>query len=146
MTRKPRKRLVIDNRNLRGTRGSRELLLRYLVIGGLSIAIDVSLLFTLHSIAGVQISIATTIGFLVSLIFNFVCNRIAMAGSETEQVMRHAFRYGLLVVANLLITVAVVTGAHHVGVSYLLAKLAVVAASTCWNFVLYRRWVFTRSD
>ena len=57
--------------------------------------------------------------------------------------MRHAFRYGLLVMANLGITVAVVNGAEHIGVPYLFGKLAVVAASTCWNFVLYRRWVFT---
>jgi putative flippase GtrA len=129
-----------------GLRGSRALLFRYLVIGGLSIVIDVSLLYTLHSIVGVQLGVATTVAFLVSLIFNFICNRITMAGSETEQLMRHAFRYGLLVVANLGITVAVVTGAEHIGVSYLAGKLAVVAASTCWNFVLYRRWVFTDSE
>jgi putative flippase GtrA len=30
-------------------------------------------------------------------------------------------------------------------VPYVIGKLAVVAASTCWNFVLYRRWVFADS-
>jgi putative flippase GtrA len=134
---------VIDDKPLPvARRGSRALLLRYLVIGGLSIVIDVSLLYTLHSIVGVQLGVATTVAFLTSLVFNFICNRLTMAGSETEQLMRHAFRYGLLVVANLGITVAVVTGAEHIGVPYLVGKLAVVAASTCWNFVLYRRWVF----
>jgi putative flippase GtrA len=68
-----------------------------------------------------------------------------MAGTESEQLMRHAFRYGLLVLANLAITVGVVTGAEHVGVPYLVGKLVIVAASTCWNFVLYRRWVFAPS-
>ena len=125
------------------SRSSRALLLRYLVIGVLSIGIDVGLLYSLHSIVGVQLSIATTIAFLSSVVFNFLCNRITMARGQAEQLMRHAYRYGVLVVANLCITAAVVSGAAHIGVQYVIAKLAVVAASTCWNFVLYRRWVFT---
>jgi putative flippase GtrA len=138
---------VIDRtRGLFGARGSRALLSRYLVIGALSIVIDVGLLYLLHTVFDVQLGIATAVAFVASLIFNFICNRIAMAGSETERLVRHAFRYGLLVVANLCITVAVVTGAERIGVPYVIGKLAVVAASTCWNFVLYRRWVFARCD
>ena len=129
-----------------GAHSPRTLLVGYLVIGGGSVVIDVGLLFLLHSVVGVPLSIATAISFLVSLAFNFVCNRLAMAGSATKQLLRHAYRYGLLVVANLAVTVAVVTAAPRVGVPYLIAKLAVVAASTCWNFVLYRRWVFTGSS
>jgi putative flippase GtrA len=83
---------------------------------------------------------------VVSLVFNFVCNRSAMAGKASKQLVRHALRYALLVAANLAITVAVVTGAEHIGVPYLAGKLAVVAASTGWNFVLYRRWVFTEPE
>ncbi|HEY8282433.1 MAG TPA: GtrA family protein [Leifsonia sp.] len=124
------------------TRGSKVLLFRYLAIGIASIAIDVGLLYTLHSIVGVEVGIATAVAFLTSVVFNFICNRFAMAGGESAKLMRHAYRYGLLVVANLVITVVVVSGAAHVGIPYVIAKLAVVAASTCWNFVLYRRWVF----
>jgi len=140
------KSMVIDDRRELPAHGSKALLFRYLVIGGLSLVIDVGLLYVLHSIVGVQLGIATAVAFLVSLVFNFVCNRTAMAVSETEQLTRHAFRYGLLVVANLGIAVAVVTGAEHIGVPYVLGKLAVVAASTCWNFVLYRRWVFAQPE
>jgi putative flippase GtrA len=143
----PDRPMVIDNqRHAPRARESRPLLFRYLVIGGLSIAIDVSLLFGLHSVVGVRLSIATTVAFVVSMVFNFTCNRFAMAAGDTEQLTRHAFRYGLLVVANLAVTVAVVTGADHIGVPYVVGKLAVVAASTCWNFVLYRRWVFAQPE
>jgi putative flippase GtrA len=125
-----------------GSRGSAGLLFRYLVIGGGSVVIDVGLLYVLRSVIGVQLGIATAIAFLASLVFNFVCNRVAMAGGQTKQLGRHAYRYGLLVLANLGVTVAVVTGAAQIGVPYLVAKLLVVAAATVWNFVLYRRWVF----
>jgi putative flippase GtrA len=122
--------------------GSKASLIRYLLIGGASIVIDVGMLYTLHTVVGVQLSIATAVAFLSSVVFNFVCNRITMAGTQAQQLGRHAYRYGLLVVANLGITVASVTVAAHVGVPYVIAKLGVVAASTFWNFVLYRRWVF----
>lgn len=117
-------------------------LLRYLVIGGLSIVIDVGLLFVLHHYAKVSVGPATALAYVVSLLFNFMCNRVAMSAPGNTDMSRHALRYAILVVANLLITVTVVTGASHAGVPYLWAKVAVVAASTCWNFVLYRRWVF----
>jgi hypothetical protein len=52
-------------------------------------------------------------------------------------------RYASLVVANYVITLVVVTTAAHVSARYLVAKLAVVAGSTSWNFLLYRHWVFT---
>jgi putative flippase GtrA len=129
-----------------GSSGSRVLLLRYLAIGGVSIVIDVGLLYLLHTVLGVQLGIATAIAFLSSLVFNFASNRLTMAGGQGEQLVRHAYRYALLVVANLGITVVVVTGAEHLGVPYVIGKLAVVAASTCWNFVLYRRWVFAGSS
>jgi putative flippase GtrA len=139
--------VVIEKKSgVLGARASRVLLFRYVVIGGLSVVIDVGLLLILHSIVGVPLTIATTVAFLVSLVANFIANRTMMAGSERDQLMRHASRYAVLVVANLAITVAVVSGAEHVGVPYVLGKLAVVAASTCWNFVLYRRWVFAQSE
>ena len=37
---------------------------------------------------------------------------------------------------------SVLAAAAAVGVPYVLAKGAFVLASTAWNYVLYRRWVF----
>jgi hypothetical protein len=65
-----------------------------------------------------------------------------MSSEGSSGLTQHALRYGLLVVANYVITLAVVTTAGHVGDRYLVAKAAVVAASTLWNFLLYRHWVF----
>jgi putative flippase GtrA len=118
-------------------------LIRYLVIGFLSITIDVGLLFVLHQLVGVDLGIATAVAFIVSLIFNFTMNRSTMSSTGVEGMTRHVVRFGVLVVANLAITVTVVTLAADAGVPYLVAKLAVVATSTAWNFVLYRHWVFT---
>jgi putative flippase GtrA len=118
-------------------------LVRYLVIGGFSVIVDVGLLALLHESFGVSIAIATTAAFGTSLVVNFLLNRIAMSSSGSRGLTRHALRYASLVVANYVITLVVVTTAASVGGQYLVAKLAVVAASTVWNFLLYRHWVFT---
>ena len=117
-------------------------LLRYLLIGGLSVVVDVGLLALLREWFGVPIVIATTVAFGTSLVVNFLLNRIAMASSAWRGLTQHALRYASLVVANYVITLVVVTTAAQVGGHYLLAKLAVVAGSTVWNFLLYRYWVF----
>ena len=86
---------------------------------------------------------ATTVAFCTSVVVNFLLNRTAMSSWGSRGLRQHALRYGSLVVANYVITLAVVTTAGDVSARYLVAKLAIVAGSTSWNFLLYRHWVFT---
>ncbi|MCY7364379.1 MAG: GtrA family protein [Frankiaceae bacterium] len=109
-------------------------------MGGLSVAVDLGLLVLLVEVLDVPLAPATAVAFLTSVAVNFGLNRLLAGGSGL--LGGQALRYGLLLVANLLLTVAVVTGAEGVGVPYVLAKGAVVLASTLWNYVLYRAWVF----
>ena len=119
-------------------------LLCYLVVGGLTVVVDIGLLVLLHESYGVPLGAATTVAFCTAVVVNFLLNRTAMSSRGSRGLTQHALRYGSLVVANYVITLAVVTTAGHMSDrSYLVAKLAVVAASTSWNFLLYRHWVFT---
>jgi putative flippase GtrA len=115
----------------------------YLVVGGLSVVVDVGLLILLHESFAVPIGIATTVAFSTSLVVNFLLNRTAMSSWGSRGLTQHALRYASLVVLNYVITLVVVTTVAHVSTRYLVAKLAVVAGSTSWNFLLYRHWVFT---
>ena len=115
----------------------------YLVVGGLTAVVDIGLLALLHESCGVPLGLATTVAFCTAVVVNFLLNRTAMSSWGSRGLRRHALRYASLVVANYVITLAVVTTAGHVGSRYLVAKVAVVAASTSWNFLLYRHWVFT---
>ena len=116
----------------------------YLVVGGLTIVVDIGLLALLHESYGVPLGLATTVAFCTAVVVNFLLNRTAMSSSGSRGLTQHALRYGSLVVANYVITLVVVTTVGHVSARwYLVAKVAVVAASTSWNFLLYRHWVFT---
>lgn len=114
----------------------------YLSIGLLSVAVDVGLLVLLREVGQVPLALATAVAFGVSVLVNFTLNRLTFATATSAAVGVHALRYGSLVAANWAVTVLVVTLAPTVGVPYLVAKLAVVAAMTVWNFLLYRSWVF----
>ena len=114
----------------------------YLVVGGLTVVVDIGLLALLHESFGVPLGVATTVAFGTAVVVNFLLNRTAMSSWGSRGLTQHALRYGALVVANYVITLAVVTTAGHVGDRYLVAKVAVVAGSTSWNFLLYRHWVF----
>lgn len=115
----------------------------YLVVGGLTVVLDVGLLALLHESFGFPLGLATTVAFCTAVVVNFLLNRTAMSSWGSRGLTQHALRYGSLVVANYVITLAVVTTTGHVGNRYLVAKVAVVAASTLWNFLLYRHWVFS---
>jgi putative flippase GtrA len=119
-------------------------LLVYLLVGGLTVVVDVGLLALLHESGGVPLGVATTVAYCTAVVVNFLLNRTAMSSRDSRGWTRHALRYGSLVAANYVITLTVVTTAGHLSAEwYLVAKLAVVAGSTSWNFLLYRHWVFT---
>ncbi|MDQ2796108.1 MAG: GtrA family protein [Actinomycetota bacterium] len=117
-------------------------LLSYVAIGVLSIGIDVGLLVVLHQVLRVELGLATTAAFVASLLFNFFLNRHWMSGGGRQGMGGHAVRFMILVTVNYVVTLVVVTSAGTFGISYLVAKLVVVAASTGWNFLLYRHWIF----
>ena len=85
--------------------------------------------------------LGTTIGFWTSVVLNFVLNRAVFSQGGASSVA-HGARYGVLLGANYLVTLLIV----HVGTSWglppVVPKTVAVALTTCWNFVLYRVWVF----
>lgn len=117
-------------------------LLRYLLIGLISVGVDLGLLVLLVDEVGAPLGVSTVLAFGTSVAVNFTLNRLAVAGRGAGRLGRHAARYVVLLTANLLLTLAVVLLADRAGIPYLAAKVVVVAASVGWNFVLFRRWVF----
>lgn len=115
----------------------------YVVVGGLTVVVDIGLLALFHEVFAVPLGLATTVAYCTAVAMNFLLNRTVMSSRGPRGLTQHAWRYGSLVAFNYVINLAVVTSAGHVGNWYLVAKAAVVAASTSWNFLLYRYWVFT---
>lgn len=143
----PREQEAPDPRSARGMlrRLANASLVRFLFVGGLSFALDLGLLVFLHEVLGVELWIATPTAFLVSLVFNFLLQRIF-----TFQATNHrgvsALKYILLVVVNILVSDLIVTGFDALGWSYMFGKATSTILTTVWNYFLYRHWIFKSTE
>jgi putative flippase GtrA len=118
-------------------------LTRFLLVGGLSFAIDFGLLVLLHEGLDVELWIATPIAFIVSLLFNFAMQR-SFTFQSTEKRHVSAFKYGLLVVFNVVATDLIVVMIDRAGASYGLGKVVATVCTMTWNFLAYKYWIFRR--
>ncbi|MFX1818796.1 GtrA family protein [Pseudarthrobacter sp. CC4] len=116
---------------------------RFLAVGGLSFALDLGLLAVLHEGFGVDLWIATPIAFVVSLVFNFLLQRV-FTFQATNKGSVSAAKYLLLVLLNIVVSDVIVTGFDAVGWSYVLGKTTATTLTTVWNYFLYRHWIFRR--
>lgn len=117
---------------------------RFLLIGCLSFALDLGLLAFLHEVLAVELWIATPVAFLVSLVFNFLLQRIFTFRATNRRGVS-AMKYILLVVVNIFVSDIIVTGFDALGWSYIIGKTMATVLTTVWNYFLYRHWIFQSS-
>ena len=118
---------------------------RFLFVGGLSFALDLGLLALLHEVFGVALWVATPIAFIVSLVFNFLLQRM-FTFRATNKGSVSAVKYILLVILNITVSDLVVTGFDALGWSYIIGKTTATILTTVWNYFLYRHWIFQRTS
>lgn len=114
---------------------------RYLIVGGLSFAVDFGLLVLLREVSQWEVGLASATAFLTSLVFNFLVQR-KFSFEATHRTHVSMIRYGLLVVANTLATVLIVQWLTPTVLGYMGGKVISTGAMTVWNYFLYQHWVF----
>jgi len=114
---------------------------RFLVVGALSIATDATALFVLHGVLRIWLPAATAGAYGVAFVVNFGLNRIWVFRA-TDSVTRQLKWYLALVAANLALTVVLVPTLTRLGIQYLASKLLVAAVLAVLNYVASRRWIF----
>lgn len=118
---------------------------KFLLVGGLSFAIDLGLLFVLHEFFGVGLWIATPIAFLTSLVFNFALQR-TFTFKATNKSHVSFLRYTALVIFNTLATDVIVNMFATTALTFAGGKVVATASMTIWNFFLYKHWIFPNND
>jgi putative flippase GtrA len=114
---------------------------RFVVSGGLSVGVDILVLFVLHSALHLILAAATVLAYAASLVVNYGLNHtwVFQAGGDHR---RRLVRYALLVAVNVGSTLGFVLGLTAVGAYYLVAKLVAVGVNAVINFIGFRYWVF----
>ncbi len=118
--------------------------LRFVLVGALVYAIDVSILWALHVLAGLPLALATTLAFCCAFGANLGLNRIftfAAPGPVGRQGARLLATAGL----NYVSTLVIVVGLSYLWDAFLVSKTITTGLNAVFNFALYRRWVFAAS-
>lgn len=115
---------------------------RFVVVGLLSLGVDMGSYIALHALAHVPVGLAAGGGFLCAFVVNFTLNRTWVFGGGAVH-RRQLVRYTTLVAVNLPVTMVAVAGLVGLGLEYRLAKLVVAAGVAAVNYVVQRRWVFS---
>ncbi len=116
---------------------------RFIVVGGLGVALDIGLLRLFYGSLGMPLLLATALAYTGSAGPVFLVNRQwSFSASSDGAIHRQFIRYVTLMVLNLLSTVVIVGVLHWVGVFYLVAKVVAVVINSIANFFAYKHWVF----
>lgn len=123
-------------------------LVRYIVVGLGSLAVDYFLLLILFHGFGVQLAVASSISFLAGLTVNFLLNKYwsFQAGRGLKKSTKQAVLYALLVGFNLLFTNFFIVMLQERGIGPEISKPVTTAMITLWNFALYKTVIFKDKD
>src|SRR4051812_23892543 len=113
--------------------------IRYLVVGTTTFCIDLGLLILLHGHLKVNLTVATTISYWVSVTYNFLLNRQwVFNAKQAKSLHEHAVLYGCLLAINYIYTViAMNILTKHI--SYEFAKMVVIVVAIAWTYPIYKR-------
>lgn len=117
--------------------------MRYLFVGFTTFAIDFSILFLLHGVLEVNLVIATSVAYWLSVTYNFCLNRWwTFSSNDKKSLQKNIVYYLCLLAFNYVFTVFfvnIVSGFSNYGI----AKVLAVGLSVCWTFPIYKYVIFT---
>lgn len=128
---------------------------RYFVVGIGAVVLDVGSLYLLKTYAHLHPVTAVVVNGIVLLNFVFFMNKHwSFGGATGNAVHRQAMRFLTVSGMNYFISITWmwIFTEHwpvHVlgnGHDYLLVRVANIALSVCWNFALYKKWVYKTED
>jgi len=114
---------------------------KFVVVGGAATALHYAIAILITHLGWAPVVVASTIGFLVSAVFNFVFNARFTFGAKGMD-GRQGVRFACTVAAGCAINGALLFAGVWSGMPAALAQLLATAAVLAWNFTLSSRWVF----
>lgn len=112
--------------------------------GGVSYAIELSILLILHKTIGYSVEIATALAFWTGLLSSFILQKLLAFGDYEKTIRtisRQVGRYSLLVGFNYLFTLSFV--ALFPSKFIIITRTIALVLTTLWNYVIYKNFIFT---
>lgn len=126
-------------------------LVRYIIVGGTSYAIELLFIFGLSHIANVDKLLAVGIAFWIGLAVSFVLQKLVAfrdTRTQAKTLTAQSIGYGVLVLFNYGFTLLFVR--IFLGVTdedfLIIARTVALIITTVWNYFIYKRFLFKASS
>ena len=119
-------------------------LLRYIIVGGTSYAIELSVLLLLVRVFDFNTTLAVSIGFWLGLVISFLLQKfLAFKNTDTRarRLTIQTVYYALLVLFNYSFTLLFV----HLLEPFIdlsIARTLALIITTAWNYIIYKKVIF----
>jgi putative flippase GtrA len=122
-------------------------LLRFLLIGSLTLVIYYSILWLCFDYATFKYPEAVAIAYSAAIIFHFFGNRKVTFNANGAKLSIHIFRYFLLALLNYVIQLCVIKICYGVyKINFYISTFIGVILTLVTGFYLMKSWVFERKD
>lgn len=119
-------------------------LIRYIFVGGSTFVMYFLIIAFLHDKQDLRLSVATTIAYWTSILWNFSLNRWwTFSAAETKSLYKHAAAYLLLLAFNYTFNLIFVLLFSQI-VSYKIAVPVAVLIQTSWTYYVYKNYIFKK--
>ena len=116
-------------------------IVRYIFVGGCSFVIEIATLYSLNQLLHVSPTISVAISFWVGFIIAYTLQKIVTFQNKEKSrqaIIKQIIGYSLLVLWNYSFTLLVVELFHN-SISVVVLRTIVIAITTIWNYVLYKK-------
>ena len=115
-------------------------IVRFCLVGGLSLLVDCAILFALTDFAGVHYLYSAAVSFTASVIFNYwLCVKYVFRNARRQTPRQAAIFIGSSVAGLGLNQLCMWFFVEMAGWHYMLAKLGATVIVTLWNYVMKRK-------
>lgn len=115
--------------------------LLYGFVGGSAFVIDLGTLIFLRDVTAAPLPLATAVSLVAGLAASYTLQRF-LTFRRNAVTWHSLWKYGVLVTFNWVATTLIIHGIETAGVSYVVGKFGSTAVITCWNYFIYRFWIF----
>jgi dolichol-phosphate mannosyltransferase len=115
--------------------------LRFAVVGGSGVAVNMLVLWLLHDAIGLGLTRSSVVATTLAILNNFLWNNHWTFKATSIQSRRLA-QFAAISVVGLVITAAILNILVALGSHYAPANLAGIMVATAWNFYANSRWTW----
>ena len=112
-------------------------IIRFGIVGGLAFVIDFSTMVLCHEVFHISVLVSTTIGFIVSVIFNYILSVTWVFDVDPNKSKRKNFVLFIVfsIIGLILNDLIMWLGSYIIGISYIIVKVIATGIVMVFNFI-----------